>query len=59
MWKHEIGLKGHVEIRNTIKSTGENTKYDQMHTRKYEIWIKAHMKIRNTIKSTRENTKYD
>ena len=27
-----IRLKAHVKIRNTIKSTGENTNYDKKHT---------------------------
>ena len=46
-------------MRNTIKSIGYNTKYDEKHTWKYEIGLKAHLKIRNTMKRTRENTKYD
>ena len=59
MWEYEIRLKAHVKIRNTIKSTPENKKYDEKHTKKYEIRLKAHVKLRNTIKSTHENAKYE
>ena len=59
MWKYEKQLKSHVKIRNTIKITCENTKYDENHMCKYEIGLKSHVKIRKTIKITCKNTKYD